>query len=108
MIGQSKKHSLLESLLNIAIGYGIAISVQILVFPWFGIQVPLHDNLMIGGIFTIVSLIRSYVLRRCFNWWHMRGWNKACALGNKKCSHGTEFRYHCEDCDIEDNPEDHK
>jgi len=30
-------------------------------FPWFG------DNLSIGGIFTVVSIVRSYVLRRVFN-----------------------------------------
>lgn len=71
--GQSRKGSLVESLLNIAIGYGIAILTQLLVFPIFGIAIPLHDNLFIGAIFTIVSLIRSYTLRRLFNWLHVKG-----------------------------------
>lgn len=70
--GQKKTHSLLESLVNVAIGYGIAILSQIIVFPWFGINIPLHDNLMIGGVFTIISIIRSYILRRLFNLWHVR------------------------------------
>lgn len=71
-IGQSKKHSFLESLLNVAVGYGIAILSQIVIFPWFGIQIPLRDNLLIGVLFTIVSIVRSYALRRAFNWWHVR------------------------------------
>ena len=71
-IGQSKKHSFLESLVNVAIGYGIAILSQIVIFPLFGIHIPLRDNLLIGVIFTIVSIVRSYALRRAFNWWHVR------------------------------------
>lgn len=72
MKGQSKKHSLLESVVNVAIGYGIAILSQIAIFPLFGIHIPLRDNLLIGVIFTIVSIVRSYALRRAFNWWHIR------------------------------------
>lgn len=72
MRGQSKKHSFLESIVNVAIGYGIAILSQIAIFPLFGIHIPLRDNLLIGVIFTIVSIVRSYALRRAFNWWHVR------------------------------------
>lgn len=35
---QTKKASFIESLLNVAIGYGVALASQILVFPWFGIH----------------------------------------------------------------------
>lgn len=58
--------SLVESLANVIMGYGIAIATQILVFPWFGLQASLSDNLAIGAIFTVVSIIRSYTLRRLF------------------------------------------
>lgn len=68
--GQTKKMSFAESLLNVAIGYGIAIAAQMAVFPLFGIHIPLHDNLMIGGIFTVISIVRSYFLRRFFNFLH--------------------------------------
>jgi len=37
------------------------------VFPMFGLQASLGDNLAIGAIFTVVSLVRSYALRRVFN-----------------------------------------
>ena len=64
---QTKRHSLLESLTNILIGYFTAIGSQILVFPLFDIIIPLTDNLLIGLYFTAISLIRSYIIRRVFN-----------------------------------------
>lgn len=64
---QTRLGSLIESILNILIGYWIAILSQVIIFPWFGIQIPLRSNLWIGFWFTIVSLIRSYVIRRWFN-----------------------------------------
>ena len=59
--------SIVESLTNVAVGYGIAVSVQIAIFPLFGIEIPLRSDLLIGAIFTVVSLCRSYALRRVFN-----------------------------------------
>lgn len=67
-MSQSKKYSFIESCANIAIGYGIAVIAQLAIFPLFGIHVPLGSNLAIGALFTIVSLVRSYSLRRLFNW----------------------------------------
>lgn len=64
---QSRRASLLESAANIAVGYCVAVSAQAVIFPLFSIYVPLGDNLMIGGLFTAVSLVRSYCLRRFFN-----------------------------------------
>jgi len=58
--------SLLESLTNVAIGYGVAVATQIAVFPLFGLEVSLSDNLAIGGLFTLVSIARSYAVRRLF------------------------------------------
>ena len=64
---QSRKHSLLESCCNVGIGYGVALASQLVIFPWFGIHVPLRDNLAIGAWFTVVSLVRGYMVRRWFN-----------------------------------------
>jgi hypothetical protein len=36
------------------------------VFPWLGLAVSVADHLLIGSIFTAVSLARSFVLRRMF------------------------------------------
>jgi hypothetical protein len=67
---QTKLQSLLESAANILIGYTVAVVSQLVLFPWFGIHIPLSDNLIIGLWFTVISLARSYGLRRFFNWFH--------------------------------------
>lgn len=64
---QTKKRSLNEAITNIVVGYLINLGMQIAVFPLFNIHISLKHNLGIGAIFTIVSLIRSYVIRRFFN-----------------------------------------
>lgn len=64
---QTRLGSLIEAGMNILIGYGVALVSQIVVFPWFGIHVPLSTNLWIGLWFTIISLVRSYIIRRWFN-----------------------------------------
>lgn len=66
-MSQTKTHSLIESLTNVAIGYVVALLSQIVVFPMFNIYVPLSDNLLIGLWFTAISIFRSYVVRRYFN-----------------------------------------
>jgi len=70
---QTRRQSLIESIANILLGYGVAIAAQLAIFPIFGVRLPLADNLAIGAFFTVVSLIRSYALRRAFNRWHGRG-----------------------------------
>ena len=64
---QTKLQSLIESATNILIGYIFAVLSQIAIFPLFDINVPLSDNLLIGAYFTLISLVRSYVIRRYFN-----------------------------------------
>lgn len=64
---QSRTMSAVESVANVAIGYGVAVATQAAVFPLFGIHATAADHLAIGGIFTMVSLARSYLLRRVFN-----------------------------------------
>ena len=64
---QTKYQSLIESLTNILIGYLTALLSQVLIFPLFDIDVTFQDNLLIGLYFTIISLIRSYLVRRYFN-----------------------------------------
>lgn len=72
MTGQSKRSSLTEACLNTAIGYGVALLSQIVVFPLYGIHVPITTNLAIGAWFTVISIARSYALRRAFNRWGSR------------------------------------
>ncbi len=63
---QSRLMSMVEAITNVVVGYGVAVMTQILIFPIFGLQTTLGQNLAMGGIFTIVSLLRSFALRRLF------------------------------------------
>jgi len=46
------------------------LAAQLAVFPIFGIRIQMRDNLLIGAIFTVVSIARSYAVRRLFNYLH--------------------------------------
>ena len=63
---QSRLMSLVESLANVLGGNGVAVITQMMVFPLFGLAVTVTENLLIGLIFTAVSIVRSYALRRGF------------------------------------------
>jgi hypothetical protein len=65
-VRQSPLMSLLEAIANVAVGYGMAVLTQLLVFPLFGLETTIAEILWIGAIFTAVSLARSYLLRRLF------------------------------------------
>ena len=66
---QSRRQSMIEAITNVGVGYALAVLTQIVVFPWFGLQVPFRDNLAIGAMFVMISLLRSYALRRLFERW---------------------------------------
>ena len=63
---QSKKHSLFESFTNIAIGLVINVTAQFLIFPMFDIDIDPEENIAIAVIFTVISLCRSYAIRRWY------------------------------------------
>ena len=69
---QSRLMSLVESVANVVVGYGVAVGTQILIFPIFGLHTTLAQNLKMGAIFTIVSIARSFALRRVFEAIRMR------------------------------------
>ena len=69
---QSRLHSAIESITNVVVGYGVAVGTQVAVFPLFGLTATLRQNMAMGAVFTIVSLVRSYVLRRVFNYFGLR------------------------------------
>ena len=63
---QSKRGSLFEAIVNVACGIGVAWAATWLVFPWFGYEVTWSATLGITLVFTAVSLVRSYLVRRLF------------------------------------------
>ena len=64
---QTKKQSLIESLTSTTIGIIIGIVLNLTILPVFGYPVSLSDSLWISVIFTVISIIRSYIIRRWFN-----------------------------------------
>lgn len=67
MVGQSKRHSVLESLTNILVGAGVAFTSQVIIFPFYGLHCSTSANIQITAWFTLISFVRSYLLRRWFN-----------------------------------------
>lgn len=66
-MNQTKLASLIEASINTAIGFVVALASQIVVFPMVGIHVPISTNLEVGAWFTVISVARSYIIRRWFN-----------------------------------------
>jgi len=66
---QTKRRSFIEAVTNVLIGYLVAVISNLIVLPLFGYQVSLFDGFAIGVVFTVISLIRSYVIRRVFNYY---------------------------------------
>lgn len=64
---QSRLGSFVEAWVNILVGFGIAMAANALVLPQFGFHVTASQNFWITVIFTAISLVRSYILRRVFN-----------------------------------------
>ena len=69
---QSRIMSLIEAIANVAVGYSVAVVTQILIFPAFGLHTTLAQNLTLGALFTSVSIVRSFALRRVFEAVRMR------------------------------------
>jgi len=64
---QTRLQSAKESAINIAIGYTVAFLSQLIVFPLVGVEASYSQNFKIGFYFTVISFIRSYLVRRYFN-----------------------------------------
>ena len=65
---QSKIASLTETVVNTVIGFVLAVCAQIAIFPLFGIHEPIHTHLQMVTMFTLISLVRGYFVRRLFNY----------------------------------------
>lgn len=64
---QSHKHSVYEAFINTFIGFWISFLGQLIIYPAYGANFTIMDNLHIGIWFMILSFARSYIIRRWFN-----------------------------------------
>ena len=66
-MNQTKLGSLIEACINVLIGFTINFIANMLILPLIGFHITASQNLFIGVLYTIISVARSYVVRRWFN-----------------------------------------
>ena len=64
---QTRLMSMVETITNVAIGLVVSFLSQVVVFKYYDIHISLAQNLELTLYFTVVSILRSYALRRFFN-----------------------------------------
>jgi hypothetical protein len=67
---QTKLQSMIETTANYAIGMTVSFIAQLIIYPILKIEVNLHQNVVMVCYFTVISVVRSYYVRRLFNHLH--------------------------------------
>jgi hypothetical protein len=65
--GQTRLGSMIEVATNIAVGFSVNFVANLLILPLYGFHVTGHQAFSMGLIFTVIAIVRSYLLRRVFN-----------------------------------------
>ena len=66
-MSQSKIQSFIETCTTVGSGMLVALAIQLLIFPLYDIKITMFENIQLVVIFTTTSLLRVYIVRRCFN-----------------------------------------
>ena len=66
-MNQTRLGSFIEAWINVAIGFAINFCANLLILPLIGFHISVGQNLFIGVLYTVISVLRSYVIRRWFN-----------------------------------------
>ena len=66
-MSQTRLGSFIEAWVNVLIGFTINYIANLLIFPLFGFHISLLANFYMGLLYTVISVIRSYCIRRWFN-----------------------------------------
>lgn len=64
---QTRLGSLIEACINVAIGFAINFVANLVILPLIGFHISVSQNLFIGVLYTVISVARSYCVRRWFN-----------------------------------------
>lgn len=68
-MNQTRLGSFIEAWVNVAIGFAINYAMNLVILNGvMGMGISLLQNLWIGLMFTVVSVARSYAVRRLFNY----------------------------------------
>lgn len=65
--GQSPRSAIAEAWLNICVGFGVNWSANFLLLPLVGAHFTAGENFALGWVYTAVSILRQYAIRRWFN-----------------------------------------
>ena len=66
-MNQTRLGSFIEAWINVVIGFTINFFANLVILPLVGFHITLSQNFGIGVLYTIISVARSYVIRRWFN-----------------------------------------
>jgi len=64
---QTRTQSLREAGVNTATAAGINLGASVVVYPLFGAHFSMAQNVGLVAVFTVISVLRNYVVRRWFN-----------------------------------------
>ena len=68
-VGQSRLMSMLEANANVAVGFGLSWFAQVYLVSWLlGIKISGKQGAGIVLLFSVLSFIRQFALRRVFNY----------------------------------------
>lgn len=67
MSEQSRKGSFIEAVVATAIGFVLGLGAQMALFPLFGLETSFSNHAWMVAVFTAISFVRSYWVRRLFN-----------------------------------------
>lgn len=66
-MSQSRLGSFVEACINVLIGFWINFFANLLILPLIGFNISVGQNFFIGFLYTLISVARSYAVRRWFN-----------------------------------------
>ena len=64
---QTKRQSLIETLTSVFVGWLIGVILNLTILPLFNYNITVVDSLWVSLIFTVISVVRGYLIRRFFN-----------------------------------------
>ncbi len=71
--GQSRKMSLVESVVSVSAGYILTVIIQLMVYPMFGVAIPAQAAILISFIVVFAAFVKNFTIRRLFNYLQIRG-----------------------------------
>lgn len=75
-MSQTRKGSFIEACINVLIGFWINFAANLLILPLIGFHISVSQNFFIGFLYTLISIARSYCIRRWFNYYIVKAANK--------------------------------